>query len=179
TNTATDSDIPANTLSYTLLSAPTNAAISTDGIISWTPTTVQDRSTNLFTTRVADNGVPPLSATNTFTVFVNSNPVVVLHSTALVLEGCTPTNNAIDPGEAVTMTFSFKNIGTGPATNLVVTLLQTNGVVLPSGPANYGFLLNDGLPSAQPFTFAATGACGGTITANLQMKNGTNLLGTT
>src|SRR5207249_3637188 len=76
TNTATDSDIPANTLSYSLLSAPANAAISGNGVITWTPTSAQDRSTNVFTTRVADNGSPPLSATNTFTVFVNSNPVV-------------------------------------------------------------------------------------------------------
>ena len=39
---------------------------------------------------------------------VNSNPVVVLDSSALVLEGCTPTNNAIDPNETVTMSFAFK-----------------------------------------------------------------------
>src|SRR5262249_33171869 len=67
-NTATDSDIPTNTLTYTLLSAPTNAAIDINGVITWTPTVAQDRSTNIFTTRVVDDGVPPLSATNTFTV---------------------------------------------------------------------------------------------------------------
>src|SRR5207247_2756135 len=131
--------------------------------ITWTPTSAQDRSTNLFTTRVVDDGSPPLSATNTFTVFVNSNPVVVLDSTALVLEGCNPTNNAIDPGETVTVSFAFKNTGTGPTTNLVVTLLETNGVVLPSGPATYGVLPNNGVPTAQAFTFAATGACVGSI----------------
>jgi len=75
-----------------------------------------------------------LSATNSFTVFVNSDPVVVLDSTSLVVEGCTPTNNAIDPGETVTMLFSLKNTGLGNTTNLVVTLLQTNGVVSPSAP---------------------------------------------
>ena len=70
-NTATDSDIPANTLSYSLLASPTGATISGSGIISWTPTEAQGPSTNTFTTVVTDNGVPPLSATNSFIVTVN------------------------------------------------------------------------------------------------------------
>ena len=71
TNTATDADLPANTLTYALLAAPTNAAISADGVITWTPTEAQGPSTNTFTTVVTDNGSPSLSATNTFTVVVN------------------------------------------------------------------------------------------------------------
>jgi hypothetical protein len=178
TNTATDSDIPANTLTYSLLIAPGNAVISANGVINWTPTLAQDRSTNLFRTVVTDNGLPPSSATNTFTVFVNSDPVVALDSTSLVVEGCTPTNNAIDPGETVTLLFSLKNIGLGNTTNLVVTLLQTNGVVSPSTPQSFGALLAGGTALSQPFTFGATGLCGGTITANLQLQDGTANLGT-
>src|SRR2546428_6317212 len=89
--TATDSDLPANNLTYsllvtstnpglyTLLSGPTNATISANGIITWTPTEAQGPSTNIFTTVVTDNGSPPLSATNTFTVVVteiNSAPIL-------------------------------------------------------------------------------------------------------
>src|SRR5208282_6262919 len=38
TNTAIDTDVPALTLTYTLVSpTPTNASISTNGIITWTP----------------------------------------------------------------------------------------------------------------------------------------------
>jgi hypothetical protein len=152
--------------------------ISANGVITWTPTLAQDKSTNLFRTVVTDNGVPPLSATNTFIVFVNSDPVIVFDSTSLVVEGCTPTNNAIDPGETVTMLFSLKNIGLGNTTNLVVTLLQTNGIVSPSAPQTYGVLLSGGAGMGQPFTFGATGVCGGTITANLLLQDNSANLGT-
>lgn len=171
-NTATDSDIPTNNLTYLLLAAPNGASISPDGIITWTPAPEQDNSTNLFRTAVTDDGTPPLSATNVFTVFVNSNAVVVLDSSALVLEGCTPTNNAIDPGETVTMTFAFKNLGTGPTTNLVVTLLETNGVVMPSAPQTYGVLPVGGAIISQPFTFSASGTCGGSINPILRLQDG-------
>jgi hypothetical protein len=70
-NRAVDSDIPANTLTYQLIAPPTGMQISSDGIITWTPTLVQSPSTNVVTTVVTDNGVPPLSATNTFTVIVS------------------------------------------------------------------------------------------------------------
>jgi autotransporter-associated beta strand protein len=72
TNTATDADLPANTLTFSLGNHPTGMTITTDtGIISWTPTEVQGPSTNIVTVVVTDNGTPPLSATNTFTVIVN------------------------------------------------------------------------------------------------------------
>jgi VCBS repeat-containing protein len=178
-NTATDSDIPTNNLTYQLLTAPTGALISPDGIITWTPAQEQNNSSNLFRTVVTDDGLPPLSATNAFSVIVNSNPVVVLDSSALVLEGCAPTNNAIDPGETVTMTFAFKNLGTGPTTNLVVTLLETNGVVAPSGPQSYGVLPVGGAIVSQPFTFSAAGACGGSITPTLRLVDSGSNLGAT
>jgi len=69
----------ANTLTYSFLSSPAGATISGSGIINWTPTEAQGPSTNLFTIRVVDNGSPPLSATNSFTVVVNdvnSTPVL-------------------------------------------------------------------------------------------------------
>ena len=78
TNAATDSDIPTNTLVYRLLNPPAGAAIDTNnGVITWTPSPAQAGTTNTFTTVVRDNGVPPLNATNVFTVIVtalNTNP---------------------------------------------------------------------------------------------------------
>jgi hypothetical protein len=71
TNTATDSTVPANLLTYALQTAPTNASISAAGIITWTPTQAQGPSINVFTTVASDNSVPPLSATNLFIVSVN------------------------------------------------------------------------------------------------------------
>jgi hypothetical protein len=76
TNTATDDDIPANTLTYALTVAPANAAIDANGVITWTPLSAQGGTTNQFVTVVTDDGVPPLSATNLFEVIVNPTPVI-------------------------------------------------------------------------------------------------------
>jgi hypothetical protein len=76
TNTALDTDLPALGLSYQLVSPPAGASIDANGVISWTPSQAQAPSTNVLTTVVTDNGVPPLSATNSFIVFVNAPQVV-------------------------------------------------------------------------------------------------------
>jgi hypothetical protein len=83
TNAATDPDIPMSILSYELLAAPAGATIDGAGVISWLPAPDQIPSTNLFTTAVWDGGVPPLSATNTFSVIVKLDPArmpPVIHS---------------------------------------------------------------------------------------------------
>lgn len=72
TNSATDSDLPANTLTFSLApGAPTNALIDTvTGLLRWNPTPEQSPSTNRFTVVVTDDGTPTLSATRSFTVIV-------------------------------------------------------------------------------------------------------------
>ena len=68
---ASDPDLPAQTLTYSLTAAPAGATInSTNGLIRWTPSEAQGPSTNTFTVRVADNGSPAASATASFTVVV-------------------------------------------------------------------------------------------------------------
>ncbi len=67
TNTATDDNIPAQTLTYQLLSAPPGAAISPSGVISFSPTAF---GRYVITTQVTDNGSPALSAINSFVVEV-------------------------------------------------------------------------------------------------------------
>ena len=74
TNTAVDADLPLNLLSYVLVDPPAAAVIDTNGVITWTPGEAQAPSTNLFATVVTDDGSPPLSATNTFTVIVRTPP---------------------------------------------------------------------------------------------------------
>ena len=59
--------------------APAGATIDANGVITWTPSEAQGPSTNLITAGATDNGVPPLSATNSFSVVVaevNSAPVL-------------------------------------------------------------------------------------------------------
>jgi len=73
TNVATDSDVPAQTLTFSLLSAPGNATLDPNsGIFSWRPLILQAGSTNLITIKVADNGTPILSATQSFNVIVSA-----------------------------------------------------------------------------------------------------------
>src|SRR5262249_44407405 len=105
-------------------------------------------------------------------------PVVAADTSSLTVEGCPPTNNAVDPGETVTMLFGLKDTGAGNTSNLVATLLATNGVTAPSAAQNYGVLTAGGATVSQPFSFTATGTCGGTVTATLQLQDGALNLGT-
>lgn len=74
TNTASNAEAPIQSLAYALVNAPPGAQVDTNGVITWTPTLQQSFTTNVFTTVVTDNGVPALSATNSFTVFTSDHP---------------------------------------------------------------------------------------------------------
>src|SRR5205823_11248111 len=78
TNLAADADVPANTLTFSLASNPEGVNLDpVTGVLSWTPTEAQGPSTNVIAVRVTDDGTPPLSTTNAFTVVVkevNSYP---------------------------------------------------------------------------------------------------------
>lgn len=80
TNTASDSDLPAQTLTFGAGNAlPAGATIDpTTGIFSWRPLVSQANTTNLIQIEVTDSGQPNLSATNSFNVVVNpiATPVV-------------------------------------------------------------------------------------------------------
>ena len=95
-------------------------------------------------------------------------PNVVSNSFTLTSESCP--NAAVDPGEAVTMTFGLKNIGGVNTTNLVATLLAGGGVSSPSGSQNYGTLASGGAAVTRSFSFVANGTCGGTISPRCSFK---------
>jgi hypothetical protein len=105
-------------------------------------------------------------------------PVIVAAGSALAEENCGSGNGAIDPGETVTVNLSLQNIGTVNTTNLTATLLPVGGIDSPGAPAYFGMLPADDGPIFQPFTFTAAGECGGTITATLQLQEGSLNLGT-
>jgi subtilisin-like proprotein convertase family protein len=98
----------------------------------------------------------------------------------LINESCPPSNSAIDPGERVTVNLTLTNAGTGATTDLVATLQTSGGVTAPSGPQSYGALTatGPGATATRDFSFTATGACGGTITATWQLQDGATNLGT-
>jgi len=72
TASATDSNQPPPTLTFSLLSAPTNATLNTNsGAFSFRPLVSQANTTNPISLEVTDSENPPLSATNNFTITVN------------------------------------------------------------------------------------------------------------
>ncbi len=79
TNTASDSDVPAQALMFSSANTfPATATVSSNGLFSWRPLVSQANTTNVIRVQVTDSGTPPLSATNSFNVVVNAvtNPVI-------------------------------------------------------------------------------------------------------
>ncbi len=75
TFTATGSDAndtPANNVSFSLSGAPVGATISPTGTFNWTPTAAQGSKLHTFDVVLTDDGVPPLSASETITVTVGN-----------------------------------------------------------------------------------------------------------
>ena len=71
TNSSTDPDAPAQSSTYSLPAAPAGATINAaSGLLVWRPAAAQAGMTYPFSVRVADNGTPSLSATQSFNVFV-------------------------------------------------------------------------------------------------------------
>ncbi len=125
TNSATDPDIPANTLTFSFAATPpANATLnSSSGVFTWIPSEAQGPGTNVVSIRVADNGSPSLSATQTFTLFVleaNSPPALAPIADRVVFEQqtLTLTNIAGDTDiPANTLTFSLENAPAGAVIN--------------------------------------------------------------
>ena len=115
TATATDADLPANTLTYSLENPPTGATIDTNGVITWSPTEAQGPGECTLKAIVADNGMPMLKATNSFTVTVdevNAAPVL----TAI-------TNRTVNPGQTTGFTITATDADS-PSNTLTFSLLS-------------------------------------------------------
>ena len=87
TNTATDADLPPDTLTFSLTSGPAGAAITPAGVFSWTAPQVSTPQTNSATVRVTDNGTSPLSASRSFTIAVVPPPKI---------SSCAVSNSAVN-----------------------------------------------------------------------------------
>src|SRR5262249_18351838 len=118
TATATDPDLPANTLTFSLVGAPTGASIdSSTGIFTWTPGEDQGPGSYSFSVRVSD-GVANGGASITITVNeVNVAPTISGVPSAATIDELTPytfTATATDPDlPANTLTFSLVGAPTG------------------------------------------------------------------
>ncbi|MEN9676382.1 MAG: hypothetical protein RIS76_2278, partial [Verrucomicrobiota bacterium] len=80
---ATDTDVPAQTLTYTLVSGPAGLTVSASGTVAWTPTEAQGPGIYPVVVRVSDNGIPSASAEASFSIAVNeANGAPVLAAVA-------------------------------------------------------------------------------------------------
>ena len=109
---------------------PPGAVIDANGVISWTPTEAQGPSTNIITTIVTDNALPPLSATNSFTVIVtdiNSAPSLPIQTNRTIAEFTllTVTNTASDSDLPInSLTYSLLK-----SSYWMPVKINTNGVI--------------------------------------------------
>ena len=121
----------------------------------------------------------PNPANNSATSTTQVSPAGVAIAAAgatLTAESFSPPNGAIDVGERVTVILRLRNSSNSATLNLVGTLLATNGVVPvpPNNPQTYGVLAPSGFPVGRSFSFTANGTDGQTISAMLQLRDGTN-----
>lgn len=139
-NVATDPDVPAQTLSYSLLTGPAGSAVDGSGNFTWRPAVSFAGTSNIVQVVVTDNGTPNLSATNSFSVIVNP----------LAAPSVTATTYA---GGVFSVTISGQN---GPDYELQSTTNLSGGtwvdVVTASSPAS-PFTLTDTNAATQPVQF--------------------------
>jgi len=115
TNTATGNGVPPLALTYQLVGPPVGALIDSNGVITWIPDEYYGPGTYELWTVVTDDGVPPLSATNSFRVTVNevNTPPALQSLTDAILSG----------GES----FTFLNSGSDsdkPANSITYQLIE-------------------------------------------------------
>jgi hypothetical protein len=149
---ATDPDLPANALTFSLASgAPEGAQINpTTGAFAWTPSEAQGPGTYPITVRVTDNGTPPLTDTETITITVNEvNAAPVLAAIG---------NKSVDEGSALNFTVSASDPNDTPANAVTLSISG-----LPDGagfdPATGAFSWTPTEaqgPGSYPVTFTAT-----------------------
>ena len=139
TASATDADSPPPVLTFNLLAAPPSATLikagSTNAAFIWRPQVSDADTTNVVTLKVADNGSPSLSATQSFVVMVNPLRQPVLASPAwsnaqfsLLVTG------QIGPDYAVQATTNLVNWSTLWTTNsppMPFSWVDTNTSVFP------------------------------------------------
>lgn len=144
TNIATDADAPFQKVSYALANPPLGATISSNGVITWTPSSTQGPSTNAIIT-VANDGV--VAITNSFQVIVlnvNAAPVAFSQSLTNAEDTVLPILLTGSDPDGPSMTFF---VVTNPAHgNLSGTIPNLNYLPVTNyfGPDNFAFRIHDG-----------------------------------
>jgi hypothetical protein len=151
---ASDADIPAQTLTFSLLSAPAGASInSSSGLFTWTPSEAQGPGVYGFTVRVTD-GVTYAEQTVSVTVNeVNAAPVLNGVPAAITADELTLVTFDADASDsdlpAQTLTFSLVGGPAGAAINATTGIFSWTPTEA-QGPGSYPFTVrvSDGLTNS-------------------------------
>ncbi len=95
----------------------------------------------------------------------------------LATESCLPANGVIDPGETVTVNLTVQNNGASSTDNLTAALQPTGGVTTAGVAQSFGAIA-PGTAVTRPFTFVASGTCGGTLTLTVNLSDAGQSFGT-
>ena len=160
--TATDPDVPAQTLTFSLVNEPLGASIDPlSGDFTWTPTEAQGPATYTFDVKVTDSGSPPLSDSKSVTVMVDEVNVVPIANSQSV------TTNE-DAPVAITLSGTDTDI---PIQVLTFSLVNspTNGVLSGTTPSltytpntnfngfdSFTFTISDGIATSNIATVIIT-----------------------
>ena len=162
TASATDADLPADTLTYSLVTAPTGATINpSTGVFTWTPGEADGPGTHNVTVRVSDgNGG---TAETSFAITVtesNSAPVLAAIAAQTVAENTslTVTASATDADlPADTLTYSLVTAPTGATINPATGVFTwTPGEADGPGSFNATIRVSDSVGATADTTFTIT-----------------------
>jgi predicted outer membrane repeat protein len=144
---ASDPDLPVNSLTFSLINAPTGASIDPDtGVFTWTPAQAQGPAAYTITVRVTDNGDPNLFDEARFTITVNDGPSLDVIGNQDVNEGEVLTFTAVGRDDDLpndVLTYSLVNAPAGAqidAATGAFTWTTTDG---PAETATFGLRVTD------------------------------------
>lgn len=138
TASATDADLPANTLTYSLIDAPAGAAIvGGTGVFTWTPTEAQGPGSYTFSVRVSDGALTHDRSVTVTVNEINTSPVL----SAIPAQ-------TVDDGVLLTFTASASDADL-PANTLTYSLI--------GAPADSAIVGSTGVFTWTPSQFQAPG----------------------
>ncbi len=168
TATATDPDVPADTLTFTLEdgvdTVPTGAAITASGVFTWTPTESQGGTTHSFKIRVTDDG--------TGTLFDEQEILFTINDTNTAPTLTSPGSQVSGEGQAITLliagtdpdvptdTLAWSATGLPPGLSISPTTGEISGTVsvtaAVASPYSVDVTVDDGNGGTDTVTFAWT-----------------------
>ena len=169
---------PYSVLPTTLPGGGTITINQTTGVVTAMTTGATSLGTTSVRVTATDScGAAAVRLFNVTVVGATAPSLIAGTASAPTTEDCSPANNTVDPGETVTVNFPINNNGSGGTTNLVASLQSSSGVTPITSSQTYGAIPANSSVS-KPFQFTASGACGGTINATLQLQDGSVNYGT-